>query len=751
MATAPTLTDEQLPPDDAEQQYAPGQLCPADATNDRVELDDDGGEDGLTADDKETCLKSLASKISQRDMVSYRSEVRDAWKQRFFGRGNQKLTSGPKGVWLTPSQIPGGQQYDNSGNETNIYLATQDILVASLTAGLPSVRFEAQDQNNPVDVSAAEEYEDARMIVERDNNMITVQADKARFLCTDGRACTYTRYVLDQQRFGVLEDGSPRGREIFEVSGVLETKLRIQSDSISSTPYLQYSKEVDVTFGKTLYPDKAEDIQPNAAPTAESDFARLARTSIMLGMRPSATTTSDSLTSNTTWERTWIKPEFFAEEKQDAQKQWLYATFPKGAMVSMMGTTFCEARNESMQDHWSLCHARPGDGMHRPSLLSPVVPIQEKLNDCMDYTHDAFMHLIPKIWVASGKVDQKALNDVTSAANQYFQIAKTAGEALGENFHVEDQIQLAEGLLTYIQNLFGEWLQFLSGAYPALFGGNTGSNDTASGIASQRDQALGRIGLTWRAIKASYAEEIRQAVAAAAEYRTEAMSGSVAGKNGQTMQLSIDPNDLKGNVLCFPDSDENFPESWVQKRGVWTNILGLATKVPEMAAIIGTAKNLRVAKNYVGVPELEIPGADAEEKQEGQIQKMLADGPPLPNPALQQAQQMLPQVPPELQQPAQAEIAQMAPLVSTVPIDPDVDDMETMIATTKNWANSQDGIRAKADNPDGYQNVITQMKERMAFLAQQQPPPPAQKPPSERSTSRICRHQEKLKWALRPD
>ena len=73
----------------------------------------------------------------------------------------------------------------------------------------------------------------------------------------------------------------------------------------------------------------------------------------------------------------------------------------------------------------------------------------------------------------------------------------------------------------------------------------------------------------------------------------------------------------------------------------------------------------------------------------------------------------------------------MAPLVSTVPIDPDVDDMETMIATTKNWANSQDGIRAKADNPDGYQNVITQMKERMAFLAQQQPPPPAQKPPSE--------------------
>src|ERR1700689_3332624 len=242
-----------MPADAGEQQFAPGQLCPCDASNDRIELDDDGGEDGLTADDKKTCLKTLASKISQRDMVSYRSEVRDAWKQRYFSRGNQHLVSGPKGAWVLPGQIPGNQSYDNSGNETNIYLATQDILVASLTAGLPSVRFEAQDQNNPVDVSAAEEYEDARLIVERDNNMITVQADKARFLCTDARACTYTHYVLDQQRFGVQEDGSPRGREIFEVSGVLETKLRIQSDSISSTPYLQYSKEVDVTFGKTLY------------------------------------------------------------------------------------------------------------------------------------------------------------------------------------------------------------------------------------------------------------------------------------------------------------------------------------------------------------------------------------------------------------------------------------------------------------------------------------------------------------------
>jgi hypothetical protein len=79
---------------------------------------------------------------------------------------------------------------------------------------------------------------------------------------------------------------------------------------------------------------------------------------------------------------------------------------------------------------------------------------------------------------------------------------------------------------------------------------------------------------------------------------------------------------------------------------------------------------------------------------------------------------------------AQQAMAQIPQLISTVPIDPDVDDMASMIQTTKDWANSNDGIKAKATNQPGYLNVITQMKEREAFMAQQQQAP-QQKPPSE--------------------
>ena len=74
---------------------------------------------------------------------------------------------------------------------------------------------------------------------------------------------------------------------------------------------------------------------------------------------------------------------------------------------------------------------------------------------------------------------------------QYMKSPKAReGKTVADNFFAEPQLQLAEGLLAYIEKLFGEFSQFLVGAFPALFGGDTKSNDTAKGIEGQRDQAL---------------------------------------------------------------------------------------------------------------------------------------------------------------------------------------------------------------------------------------------------------------------
>jgi hypothetical protein len=758
--------------EDEEREFKPGELCAVDAVaeDDVVDLSEDD-ESGLTEKEKEGVLSDLCNKACQRDLTSYRLEIRDAWKARYFWRGNQYLLPGKNGAWVLPQMILiGGQSYDDHNQETNIYLAFGDTIIASLTAGTPSVRFEPDDPKNPSDTSAAENSDGARRLIERANNMIVLQEDLCRFLWTDGRALVYTHYVLDGQRFGYeqqseIEDelgylpelgekagekgeeeieisrGDPRGQEVIEVHGALESKIPIQSQDLNACDYAVLSWERDITRLKTKYPKKAKELQPFQTPTANMEYARLARTSIMTGMRPS-NMTQDAMTYNGTEQLVWFRPAFYREIEDESKRNWLYDTFPKGAMVAMVGKTVVEARRESMDDHLTLIHSRPGDGAHRPALGQPLIPLQEKLNDCMDYIHDAFMHLIPIKWVDSEAIDTEALNSIEIKPGLYLKMKRKPDKSLAENIYVEPQIQLAEGLLVYIQNLFGEFSQFLCGAFPALFGGNTGANDTASGIASQRDQALGRVGLTWRNIKSGYAQIIRQAVAAAAKFRNSTMTGEVSGAGGKKETISINPEDLKGNIRCYPDTDENFPESWVAQRAVWTQLMQAAAANPILQAILAVPRNLAIAKDKTGLPELVVPAAAAATKQAAEIM-ILLQSEPIPNPKLDQAREAMaanqppPGTPPEMIQMAQqkltAAIAAIPPFVSSVPIDEELDDHVNEMGEIKTWANQPEGIKARAENKNGFANVRLHYDEHKAALAalQAQQQQPQAKPISE--------------------
>lgn len=728
-------------------EFLPGELCPVDATNDRIDIKE------LTEAQK-SCLSNLASEASKRDLTSYRIEVRDCWKQRYFYRGNQYLLPGKNGAWVLPRMVLlSGQSFDDHNQETNVYLAFADTIGAALTAGTPSVRFEAEDPSNPMDVTASEKSEGARKLLERANDMLELQAELARYLWTDGRALFYTHHVIDAQRFGWTRSDSdeeisfmdesgnedmqgnrePRSQQVIECFGALETKLPIQAKKIEKCSYLQLSQEFDVTHLKTKYWEHADEITPSVTPTAQSDYTRLARVSINMGMRPS-NMTNDAQTYNATEVLTWTRPDFFQVAETDELKSWLLDTFPKGCMVAMAGKCVVEARNESMDDHWTLFHGRPGDGMHRPSLGYPLVPLQEKLNDCMDLVHESFMHLIPRIWI-DPRIDVDGVEKTERRPGQYMKAPKAAeGKTVSEFFFAEPQLQLAEGLLVYIEKLFGEFAQFLCGAFPALFGGDTKTNDTASGISQQRDQALGRIGLTWRNIKAGYARTMRQAVEGVGEYHIGKFAGEIDAGEGRKEHLEIDPNDLKGNVKCFPDTDENFPESWVAQRAVWNSLLAMAATNPVIAKMVSLPKNLLAMKDKIGTPEIVVPEAASEKKQLIEM-KALLDAEPMPNPNFQQAQMVIQHMqqtgaPPEVMQLAQQKIQGIPPMLSSVPIDPQLDEHAFEASAIRTFATSDEGMKAKVEKPKGWMNLKLHYTEHItAAMENAQNAPP--KPPGE--------------------
>jgi len=69
------------------------------------------------------------------------------------------------------------------------------------------------------------------------------------------------------------------------------------------------------------------------------------------------------------------------------------------------------------------------------------------------------------------------------------------GQPLAAGFFQPAAAQVPPDMIRHQQDLIGPVSQFLTGLFPAVFGGNMEDVKTASGYAMARDQAMGRLGL----------------------------------------------------------------------------------------------------------------------------------------------------------------------------------------------------------------------------------------------------------------
>jgi hypothetical protein len=230
-------------------------------------------------------------------------------------------------------------------------------------------------------------------------------------------------------------------------------------------------------------------------------------------------------------------------------------------------------------------------------------------------------------------------------------------------------------------DLFGRIGQVLRGALPALLGADAKSGgETATGYAMQRDQAMGRIGVVWRTIREIHARALQIAVECLRENASEDIEAPKLGRGGEYEAEWVHLAELKGNFKCFPEGDENFPELWTQKRGVYLQLM--QDNDPDMKRILLEPDNQALGKELIGLQDFVLPGADSRDKQHREIKKLLAGAP--------------------------------------VEIDPVLDDHAAEFEVWKVWANSDEGQRAKEENPQGFAVV---RQHALGHMAAMQPAP----------------------------
>ncbi|HEY0701660.1 MAG TPA: hypothetical protein VGD60_02735 [Candidatus Acidoferrales bacterium] len=415
----------------------------------------------------------------------------------------------------------------------------------------------------------------------------------------------------------------PNGQEVITMVGGLELKTPPWANEMHEYPYLQWNMEVHQARLRAAYPHAADKIGAPVA-TGAQEYERLARLSQSQG--GPLTEGGDININLITFQRTWLRPWAFFALEDKAMRDELLELFPDGAHVALAGDTYCESRNENMDDHWRVMHALPGDGSSgRPALGDSLVSVQERFNSLSNLQMETYEYGIPPIYADSEVLDFDALQSQTSEPGVHYPARAKPGQSLAAGFFQPEPAEVPPDLAEHAANLMGPVSQFLTGAFPALFGGAMAGNDTASGYSMARDQAMGRIGLVWRRMKFFHADIMLLAVDCFRRNRPHDVEVTLLGAGAAFESKWIRLADLKGNLFSYPETDEQYPTLWSQQRAVLLQLLG--SPDPQMQAVLSHPENTALIKRLIGLEEFVIPDEESRTKQYREIAQLVAEQP----------------------------------------------------------------------------------------------------------------------------
>ncbi|HET9401953.1 MAG TPA: hypothetical protein VFO34_13480, partial [Candidatus Acidoferrales bacterium] len=403
---------------------------------------------------------------------------------------------------------------------TNLYQAFGLSFVALLSQDTPTTRFYPQSAQSEVDVAAAKAASDVAEVVEQNNKVQQLLTGIGYYLWTDGKIGGYVRYVADGQRFGwhdedVVEEATvkigedeyvcpkcgarsgsvsfvrrvacaecgteltesdfrpaevltvpravgtrrvPNGQEVITVLGGLELNTPVWANEMHEYPYLQWSMEVHRAKLKASYPHAADKIQMGGPIQSDDVYARASRIAIAQGLP--TTHPGDALFNLVTFSRTWIRPWAFYAIEDKPVRDALLNLFPDGCYIAFAGDTYCESRNEAMDDRWRVMHALPGDGQSRPSVGDSLVQIQERYNTLSNIQAETYEYGIPPIYADPQVLDFDALSNQTAEPAAHYPARARPGQPLAAGFFQPAPAQVPPDLVRHQQDLMGPVSQF---------------------------------------------------------------------------------------------------------------------------------------------------------------------------------------------------------------------------------------------------------------------------------------------------
>lgn len=500
----------------------------------------------------------------------------------------------------------------------------------------------------------------------------------------------------------------PKTRQCMEVYGGLYVKVPAYAMKQEDIPYLRFSYETHFSNVIEKYPDLYSDIrgQTKSAPsTGVYDVYEA-------WGRLSPQYYGEFPINNVTVNNYWFRPSAFNVLKEEECEK-LKKKYPNGCKYVKVNECFADARNEALDDCWTLTHNPLSDYLQHDPLGLLLVSVQDITQEIISLVLQTIEHGIGQTFFDPAILDGNAYRQSEVRPGDLFPTKQSTGKKISEGFFEMKTATLSGEILPFFQKT-QEMGQLSSGATPSLFGGQLEGSRTASEYSMSRSQALQRLQTPWKMLTAWWRQIYGKVIPSFIKNLQEDERFTKKDRMGNYFNVFIRKAELQGKLGDIElEAAEQLPTMWGQQKDIIMKLLEAGNPLI-METITSPENRLQIAQ-ALGLNQFKIPGEDDREKQHEEI-KMLLNSEPIPNPEFNPeiAAQMqvvgAPPIPPEL---------------PSVEIDPLLDDHEIEAKICKIWAVSDAGRLAKVENSNGYKNVLLHMQLHMQQLMIQMASAPA--------------------------
>jgi hypothetical protein len=322
-----------------------------------------------------------------------------------------------------------------------------------------------------------------------------------------------------------------------------------------------------------------------------------------------------------------------------------------------------------------------------------MIDVQDVANELINIETQTISYGIGETFVDPEVINFNSYKKNRSQPGMLTAATAMPGKSLAESFHTIKSATLSQEVDEF-QNRLEQYGQFISGAYPSIYGGSMqGGSKTLGEYQDSRSQALQRLSLTWKMLNIFWPETMEKASREFAD-SMEFDEHTVDVNGDDFINIWIKVTELTGTVgLVSSESSEQLPISWSQKRNLILEILNQKNQV--LDSVMFDPNNSEFIADILGFGEIYVPGADDRNVQLEEI-KSLISSEPIPQPMMDQMG--FPVIDPNTGQPA-------VQYISSVPIQSGIDNDFVHIAICRSWLNGPVGRAMKMMNPASYENV----------------------------------------------